>query len=104
MHEIKDAKELEKLITSNKVAFVEFSATWCGPCRMIGPKFKELAEEYPDFTCIKVDVEDAPDIAREYAITSLPTFIIFVNGRQTGDLTGANLEKLREKFEQFKSA
>ena len=64
-----------------KLIVVDFTATWCGPCKMIAPFFEEMAGEFDD-SCIfvKVDVDEGADIAREYKVMSMPTFIFFKDG------------------------
>ena len=64
-----------------KLIVVDFTATWCGPCKMIAPFFEEMAGEFDD-SCVfvKVDVDEGADIAREYKVMSMPTFIFFKDG------------------------
>jgi thioredoxin 1 len=57
-----------------------FSAPWCGPCKMLGPVMDELAQTYP---IKKINIDNQPEVAREYGITSIPTTILLVNGQET---------------------
>jgi thioredoxin 1 len=57
-----------------------FSAPWCGPCRALGPILDELSTKY---SIKKVNIDNQPEIAREYGITSIPTTILLVNGKET---------------------
>ncbi len=84
------------VINSNKPALVDFWATWCGPCKMISPKFEELSVQpkYQNIRFAKVDVDDVPELANEYQVQSLPTFMAFKNGKFAGETKGANLENL----------
>ena len=68
-------------------AVVDFYATWCGPCKMFGPVFEDASKEN-DFNFIKLDVDKYSDIAREYAIMSIPTIILFENGKEVKRFTG----------------
>ncbi|ORY95042.1 thioredoxin-like protein [Syncephalastrum racemosum] len=104
MREINDVKEFDEFIDSNKVTAVYFTAGWCGPCKFIGPEFEKLAKEYPDYTCVKLDVDKMADIAQRYSITALPTFIFFSNGEKLGDLSGANTASLKQIFQKFKDS
>ncbi|KAI0313214.1 thioredoxin-like protein [Amylostereum chailletii] len=81
-------------IASNKPVFIDFWATWCGPCRVISPFFEGLAKEYPGAEFYKVDVDDQPDIAQEVGVRAMPTFVGYQRGQKIGDLTGAYKDRL----------
>ena len=69
----------------NKLTIIDFTATWCGPCKMIAPVFKELSEEYGSRAqFIKVDVDDNPEAAQKYGVTAMPTFL-FIKGGEVVD-------------------
>ncbi|KAK5638434.1 hypothetical protein RI129_012729 [Pyrocoelia pectoralis] len=79
------------------LVIVDFFATWCGPCKMIAPKLEELANEHgQSILVLKVDVDECEDIATEYNISSMPTFIFFKNGKVVEQFSGANFEKLKQ--------
>ena len=68
----------DELLSSNKVVVADFWATWCGPCKAMGPSIDELSAEYEGQALIgKVDVEENNDLAEKYAIRSVPTIIFF---------------------------
>ena len=77
-----------KIINSNEfneeikegVVFVDFFATWCGPCKILSPIVDEVSEEIKDVKFIKVDVDESNDIAATYNIMSIPTLMIFKDG------------------------
>lgn len=75
-------------IKNEKIALVDFYADWCGPCRMLAPVIEEIAGERPDITVAKVNVDDAPEIARKFGIVSIPTVIIFKGGEIAKRVTG----------------
>ncbi|KAF5306564.1 hypothetical protein FQR65_LT07291 [Abscondita terminalis] len=82
---------------------VDFYATWCGPCKMISPKLEELAGELGQSVLIlKVDVDDCEDIATEYNISSMPTFIFIKNCEVVTQFSGANYDKLKQIVEENK--
>ena len=70
------------------VCVVDFFATWCGPCKMLAPVFEELSGEMDEVNFFKVDVDQALDVARRYAITTVPTMIIFKNGKEVQRIVG----------------
>lgn len=71
--------DFDKLI--EKEAVVDFYATWCGPCKMFGPVFEEVATNI-DINFVKIDVDKNSDIAREYGVMTIPTVILFKDGKE----------------------
>ncbi|TGZ38585.1 Thioredoxin, partial [Temnothorax longispinosus] len=67
----------------NNLVIIDFFAVWCGPCKMIGPLIEELSKEMQDVVFLKVDVDECEDIAAEYEISSMPTFVFI---KEVGDL------------------
>lgn len=78
-------------------AVVDFYATWCGPCKMFGPLFEEMSNKY-DFNFIKVNVDEYPEIARQYGVMSIPTVILFENGKEVKKNIGFMSQDDFEKF------
>jgi len=62
-----------------KLVVVDFHATWCGPCKMIAPHLEEMDKTMDDVVFLKVDVDECEDIAEEYKVTAMPTFIFLKN-------------------------
>ncbi|KAJ6377963.1 hypothetical protein OIU78_028237 [Salix suchowensis] len=81
----------DSLVIKNEIpVLVEFWAPWCGPCRMITPVIDQLAEEYAGkIACYKVNTDDCPNIASQYAIRSIPTVLMFKNGEKKEGVIGA---------------
>lgn len=91
------------MIQSNKPVLVDFSAEWCGPCKMMAPILKELKKDIGDTaSIIKVDVDKNPQAASAYQVQSVPTLILFKNGqpiwRQTGVVQKSGLLDVIKKF------
>ena len=86
-----------------RLAIVDFNATWCGPCRMMAPKFAEMSEQNPDVAFGSVDV-DAMDqgVIAECEIRAMPTFQFFKNKEKIDELVGANPPKLAAMLKQYK--
>ena len=70
------------------ITFVDFFANWCGPCKMLSPIVDEVSNEINDVKFIKVDVDKSPDIAQTYGIMSIPTLIIFKEGKPVAKQMG----------------
>lgn len=80
-------------------AIVDFFATWCGPCKMLGPVFEELSKEI-DIPFVKVDIDSNMELCKEYKVMSVPTVILFENGKEVKRNTGfLPKEKLKEFIE-----
>ncbi|KAH8914592.1 thioredoxin [Atractiella rhizophila] len=87
-----------EVINSGKVVFIDFWATWCGPCRLISPVFDKLSEQYKDNENVefyKVDVDEEMDISEEVGVRAMPTFIAFKDGNKLGSLMGADPKRLQ---------
>ncbi|KRT85249.1 Thioredoxin [Oryctes borbonicus] len=86
----------------DSLVVINFFATWCGPCKMIGPKVEDLAKEFNNILLLKVDVDECEDIAVEYNITSMPTFVFVKNQSVVLQFSGANYDKLRQTIVDLK--
>ena len=74
-------KEFKELV-SDGLVLVDFFAEWCGPCRMLAPILEDFASEESDIAVYKVNVDNEPDLAREFQVSSIPTMILFKDGKQ----------------------
>jgi thioredoxin 1 len=68
---------------------VDFWAEWCGPCRMVGPILDEMTGDYPDVAFVKLNVDEAPEIAQRYGVMNIPTILAFHSGEVKQRLVGA---------------
>lgn len=89
------------IITSNKLVVVDFFATWCGPCRALSPYIDELAANHHNILFAKANIEEAPVIANELDVKSLPCVIIFENGKEINRVVGFNKPKLQAIIENL---
>lgn len=78
----------EVVLNSDKTVLIDFYATWCQPCQIMSPIIEDIAEENPDIKVVKIDVDEEVNIAYEYEIYSIPTFVVIKNGEVTSSVTG----------------
>ena len=90
MAKIATNTSFDGLLADEKLVIVDFWATWCGPCRMLSPLLDEVEEEMADkVTVVKVNVDDADEIAMRFRIMSIPTLLFFKNGQIVDKTVGA---------------
>ena len=70
------------------IVLVDFFATWCGPCKMLSPILEELASDRNNIKFVKMDVDENPNIAKEFGIMSVPTLVFFKDGQEIAKQTG----------------
>lgn len=88
-------ENFSELIKEGKV-IVDFFATWCGPCKMLAPVLEEVAKEYPDIKFVKMDVDECPNVSKEYGIMSVPTLLKLENGELIDKKIGyQNIQELK---------
>ena len=79
----------KEVLEDKGVIFVDFYADWCSPCRVTEPIIHELSDEIKNIKFLKVDVDKNPELAQEYSIFSIPTFMIFKDGKPASQFVGA---------------
>ena len=90
--------------SGKKLTVVDFYADWCGPCRALGPKFKQMSEDFPNVAFAKVNADEftTPDIDDAYPpVSALPTVMFFVDGVHKDTVVGLNTEKILENVKKF---
>lgn len=97
-HEFTDANFATDVLKSSKPVLVDFWAPWCQPCKMVGPVIEKLSKELEATVLIgKLNVDDNPQTAQQYGVMSIPTMILFKDGKPVGQTMGFQPEpKLRE--------
>ncbi len=95
--EIKNEKEFNEIINS-EYALVDFFATWCGPCKMMGPVLESVSSNRDNIKIIKVDVDKFESLARTYGVMSIPTLILFKKGQIVDKKIGFLAEPLLNEW------
>ncbi|XAR51777.1 Monodehydroascorbate reductase (NADH) [Bertholletia excelsa] len=90
------SKEIPKLMV------VDFSATWCGPCRFMEPVIHSMASKFTDVEFCKIDVDELSDVAREFGVQAMPTFVILKQGKEVDRIVGAKKDELEKKVEKHR--
>lgn len=78
----------KEVLNSDKITIIDFYADWCGPCKMMSPVIDEIAEENDSVKVGKLNVDEAQDIAVKYNVMSIPTIIVFKNGKEDKRFVG----------------
>ena len=77
-----------EVLNADKTVLVDFWASWCGPCRMLSPVVDEIAAEHPELKVCKVNVDDEPELAGQFGVMSIPTLLVFKDGKLANQSVG----------------
>ncbi|XP_031110196.1 thioredoxin H1-like [Ipomoea triloba] len=81
---------------AKRLMVVDFTASWCGPCRLMAPFFAELARKLPSVMFLRVDVDELPSVAADWGVEGMPTFMFLKEGRILGTVVGAKKDELQQ--------
>mmetsp|Transcript_19757 Transcript_19757/g.26707 ORF Transcript_19757/g.26707 Transcript_19757/m.26707 type:complete len:98 (+) Transcript_19757:503-796(+) len=95
--------EFEALKSGDKPLVIDFTATWCPPCKRIGPVFESLVDDHPELVMKKVDVDQVGDISQACGVSSMPTFKVFKGGEESDAMIGADEEGLKDMLARAKA-
>ena len=88
-HKYDELVVVVKVKNSEKTVLLDFYADWCGPCRMVSPIVDEIAEEYPQYLVAKINVDDEPELAESFSVTTIPTLVVMKGGKVISQSSGA---------------
>ncbi|MGQ0718952.1 MAG: thioredoxin [Pseudonocardiales bacterium] len=86
---VTDKSFADDVLGSDKPVLVDFWAAWCGPCKMVAPVLEEIASEHEKITIAKMDIDANPSTPRDYKVMSIPTMILFSDGKPVKQIVGA---------------
>jgi len=82
-------ENFDLILNSDKKVLVDFYADWCGPCRMVSPIVDEISEENPDIMVAKINVDNEPELAMQFGVSTIPTLIVLKDGKIVNQSVGA---------------
>ncbi|MGI5838902.1 MAG: thioredoxin [bacterium] len=97
-----DSNFQNEVLEAEKPVLVDFWAPWCGPCRMVGPVVEQIAGEYQEkMKVVKVNVDDNPQTAAQYGVMSIPTLVVFKDGKAVQKMVGyMPKEQMKSQIDQ----
>ncbi|XVE83826.1 hypothetical protein DITRI_Ditri16bG0118600 [Diplodiscus trichospermus] len=86
-----------------KLMVIDFSASWCGPCKFMEPVLNDMAARFTEVDFVKIDVDELPDVAQEYGVQAMPTFVLVKKGKEVDRVVGAQKNDLEKKVVKHKA-
>ena len=83
----------QEVVASDKPVLLDFWAPWCGPCRMVLPVIEEIAKERSDIKVCKINVDEEPELAREFGVMSIPTLVVMKDGKEVRRAVGVQTKE-----------
>uniref|UniRef100_A0A2P2J8I6 Thioredoxin H2-like n=1 Tax=Rhizophora mucronata TaxID=61149 RepID=A0A2P2J8I6_RHIMU len=88
---------------SPQLMVIDFTASWCGPCRFMEPALHAMAARFTDVQFVQIDVDQLPDVAQDFGVQAMPTFVLVKRGKEVGRVVGAMKDELERKIEKNKA-
>ncbi|KAK3004317.1 hypothetical protein RJ639_018868 [Escallonia herrerae] len=100
------SKQIPKLVTpiSSLCMVVDFSASWCGPCKFMEPAIHSMATKFTEVDFVKIDVDELSDVAQDFGVQAMPTFVFLKQGKEVDRVIGAKKDELERKVLKHKES
>jgi len=96
------SKNFEEFVSQNRIAVIDFHANWCMPCHIVSPRIEELSNEIDNVAFGKINVDENADIAQRFGLVSIPTVVVFKEGKQIDEVVGTQpKDKISELIEKY---
>ncbi|KAI4320437.1 hypothetical protein MLD38_033919 [Melastoma candidum] len=95
---------LNSLSQTPQLMVVDFAASWCGPCKLMEPTVHSLASKFPGVSFAKIDVDELSDVAREFGVQAMPTFVLMKKGKEIARVVGAKKQELESLVQRHHTA
>ncbi|KAJ8750058.1 hypothetical protein K2173_013973 [Erythroxylum novogranatense] len=89
---------------SQQLMVVDFAASWCGPCKLMEPAVHAMAAKFTDVQFAKIDVDELPEVAQEFGVQAMPTFVLVKRGKEVDRVVGAKKDELEKKVAKHREA
>lgn len=93
--------EYERYISSDRLTVIDFTAAWCGPCKVMAPKVDALAAIYGNVQFVKIDVDEVQEVSALANVSAMPTFQFYRNGQLLSEVVGADVGKLKANLQMY---
>ncbi|XP_004302362.1 PREDICTED: thioredoxin H2-like [Fragaria vesca subsp. vesca] len=93
---------LNSMKESSQLLVIDFSASWCGPCKFIEPAIHAMAEKFTDVYFAKIDVDELSEVSQQFEVQAMPTFVLLKKGKEVDRVVGAKKDELEKKVEKFR--
>ncbi|PHT34021.1 Thioredoxin H4 [Capsicum baccatum] len=93
----------DSLKDTNKLVVIDFTATWCAPCKYMEPVLNDFAAKYTDVEFVKIDVDELADVAQEYGVQAMPTFVLIKKDKVVDKIVGADKDGLQKKIQKHRA-
>ncbi|KAL3723237.1 hypothetical protein ACJRO7_035423 [Eucalyptus globulus] len=88
---------------TSKLMLIDFTASWCGPCKRMQPVVDAMASKFTDVEFVKIDVDELSDVAQEFGVQAMPTFVLVKKGKEVDRLLGASKDELERKIQKHRA-
>ncbi|KAL5742267.1 hypothetical protein ACOSP7_028999 [Xanthoceras sorbifolium] len=88
---------------SSQLMVVDFAASWCGPCKLMEPAVHDMATKFKDVEFAKIDVDELSDVAKEFEVQAMPTFVLVKGGKEVDRVVGAKKDELEKKIQKHRA-